>query len=351
MMLSLSFVAAPSFAQAQPSQTDAKAVSLFKEARALMEKGQYAEACPKLEDSLRIDPGMGTLFNLSDCYEHIGRMASAWTGFRDVAAVADAAGKGSRAQAARERAAVIEPKLSKIRIAVSPEAASSGVEVQRNGVAVGKLLWGTEVPVDPGTYLVSASAPGKASWSATAIVEEPGKVVTVMVPGLAPVKAAAPEKPLAHLSSPFSPPMAPPSESKNAGPAILLGGIAAAGVGGGVALLVVSSSKQSEALRLRESIPQSGGGSDNACLATPKPAGCADLESSASSAATMRSLAIGSFVLGGAGLAGMAIYLLVPPSAKSSPSSPLRSLRVLPVLPVHFAEGGSSGGIVAAGSF
>ena len=34
---------------------------------------------------------MGTLYNLSDCYEQIGRTASAWSGFRDVAAQAKAA--------------------------------------------------------------------------------------------------------------------------------------------------------------------------------------------------------------------------------------------------------------------
>ena len=53
------------------------AEAAFAEARALMQKGRFDEACPKLEASLSLDPALGTLLNLGDCYEKVGKTASA----------------------------------------------------------------------------------------------------------------------------------------------------------------------------------------------------------------------------------------------------------------------------------
>lgn len=47
-------------------------------ARGLVQKGDWAAACPKFEESERLDPGIGTLYHLADCYEHVGRLATAW---------------------------------------------------------------------------------------------------------------------------------------------------------------------------------------------------------------------------------------------------------------------------------
>ena len=51
---------------------------LFREGRALMKKGDFAPACAKLAESQRLDPAVGTLMNLAECEERIGRTASAW---------------------------------------------------------------------------------------------------------------------------------------------------------------------------------------------------------------------------------------------------------------------------------
>src|SRR3954467_7016553 len=75
-------VAFPRAAHADATLADkAAAQSLFDQGRSLMTKGQYAQACPKLAESQRLDPGLGTQFNLADCYEHLGQTASAWAGF------------------------------------------------------------------------------------------------------------------------------------------------------------------------------------------------------------------------------------------------------------------------------
>ena len=78
--LSLALFARPGAALAQSADTRAAAAVLFEDGRKLKDEGKLAEACPKLEESQRLDPGIGTLYHLADCYERSGRTASAWVG-------------------------------------------------------------------------------------------------------------------------------------------------------------------------------------------------------------------------------------------------------------------------------
>src|SRR5215471_10148564 len=65
-------------AAAQVSTEDRVAAeSLFTDARRLMQAGDYEHACPKLEASRRLEPALGTTLNLADCYDKLGRTASA----------------------------------------------------------------------------------------------------------------------------------------------------------------------------------------------------------------------------------------------------------------------------------
>src|SRR4051812_15569899 len=69
----------------------AEAQRLFDEATKLMQDFKPALACPKFEEAQRLDPGMATQFRLAECYEKTGRLAAAFTLFREVAAAARAA--------------------------------------------------------------------------------------------------------------------------------------------------------------------------------------------------------------------------------------------------------------------
>ncbi|WP_437954562.1 hypothetical protein WME76_23595 [Sorangium sp. So ce119] len=203
---------APAARAAEPTREErAAAVALFDEGRALMAAGKYAEACPKFAESHGIDPGIGTLFNLSDCHERIGRTATAWIGFRDVAAASLSAGQMERERVARARAAALEPRLSRLQIVVPPESAVAGLELTRDGVPVGRALWGTAVPLDPGEHRVAAAAPGHSPWETTIAVEKPG-VVSVTVPALAraPASSAAPGTDVAPKAIAAPPPADPP---------------------------------------------------------------------------------------------------------------------------------------------
>lgn len=186
----LALVALPQLAlAADPPKTDpAAAQSLFYEARTLMQQNKFAEACPKLEESMRLDAGLGTQFNLADCNEHIGKITSAWAGFLEVAAGSKASNQAEREKLARKRAQALEPRLPKLVVEVA--SAPPGLEVKRDGVAVGAAAWGSPIPVDPGSHRISATAPGKGSWEATVAATE-GKVAHVAVPRDLPAAAVA----------------------------------------------------------------------------------------------------------------------------------------------------------------
>src|SRR5262245_17406993 len=132
---------------------------LFKEANVLASAGRYAEACPKLEESQRLDPGIGTQFNLADCYEHTGRLAHAYLVFEAVAKIARASGKLERANASTARASALEPRVPRLRIVA--DRPPQGLAVSLDGAA--KQI-GAADPVEAGDHTVEASAPGRVAW-------------------------------------------------------------------------------------------------------------------------------------------------------------------------------------------
>jgi hypothetical protein len=186
-------VAAVLLVPAAARADDAAAQALFSEARGLMAQGHYAEACPKLEESQREAPAIGTLFNLADCYEHTDRLASAWAAFLKVAAETKVKGQTDREQAARSRAHALEPRLGKLVLEVPRGSAVSGLEVRRDGESVGAPSWGVAAPVDAGDHAVEARAPGKNPWNGAVHVAD-GEVTHVGIPALtdAPTPPAAP---------------------------------------------------------------------------------------------------------------------------------------------------------------
>jgi hypothetical protein len=186
---------APVLAETSASQR-ASAEALFQQATQLMDEKRYAEACEKLAGSQDLDPALGTMLYLADCYEHAGRSASAWALFREAADSAQRAGQLDRQRIALERASSLEQRLSKLEVRVAPERQVPGLELLVNGAALPRASWNTQLPVDPGATKIEARAPGKKSWSTSLTLAEGPSSKTVEMQKLADGPRAAPPAPL-----------------------------------------------------------------------------------------------------------------------------------------------------------
>jgi hypothetical protein len=178
---------------AQDPSAIAAADALFRQGRQLFDDKRYDEACPKLAESFRIDPATGSLLALAACHEAQGKTASAWSEYNEVVSRARREGRADRADAAQQRGATLEPRLSKLTVALGPGVPSiPGLVVKRDGFLLGAGSFGAALPVDPGEHTVEASAPNRQIWSTHATLASDGaaEVVTVPLLGEVPTWAA-----------------------------------------------------------------------------------------------------------------------------------------------------------------
>jgi hypothetical protein len=161
----------------------AAAEKLFQDGRALMGSGKYPQACPMLAESQRLDPAVGTLLNLGECYEKNGQTASAWSTYRDAETAAMRKGQRERAEFAGGKAAALFNALSYVTIEAPPGV--DGLVVTRDGKTVGAAALGTAVPIDPGAHTIEATAPGRTRFRQSVEVAARGARVLVHIPALA----------------------------------------------------------------------------------------------------------------------------------------------------------------------
>lgn len=173
-------LALPAYAQGGGNKAAAEA--LFVEGRNLMAAGRFDEACPKFEASQEMDPGLGTMLNLAECYEKTGKTASAWAQYREAIPVARNAGSKEREDLATERAKALQDRLSTLTIRAKSEGAA--LDVRRDGVPVHGAQLGTPIPVDPGEHTIEATSEGKQPWSTKVAVGADAAKVEVEIPPL-----------------------------------------------------------------------------------------------------------------------------------------------------------------------
>ena len=296
--------------QAQARTADkAAADALFDEARRLMQQHDYAQACEKLEASQSLDPAVGTALNLADCYEKLGRTASAWATFRDTVALARKAGSAERERVARERAQNLEGRLSYLTIITWK---GQEVAIKRDGVVLDPAVLGTAIPVDPGQHEISAGASGKRTWRTQVEVKDADRVsVSVPILGdepppeseLSPPSAASTTEPEPERTTQRE---APRDEAKSSGStqralALVAAAAGVAGIAAGTVFGLKAASNWSDAKA------QCQNGDLQNC-----PENSVKLGQEASTAGTVSTV---SFIVGGAGVAAAAALWLTAPSA------------------------------------
>lgn len=189
-----SLTSAPPLARAQSAEAEA----LFRDGRVLIKRGKVAAGCEKLDASERLESSVGTLLNLGDCREKLGKLASAWAAFRKAEAMAKRSGSDDKRQGeAARRAEKLEPRLSNLVIEVPGRVARiEGLVVRRDGEVIDPALWNTALPIDPGRYTITAEAPGYLTWRLEVPIDRESRRQTVTLSGLsrapAPVAASQP---------------------------------------------------------------------------------------------------------------------------------------------------------------
>lgn len=312
-------------ALAEPTAEDkAAAESLFQDALKLIQNNEYADACPKLEASNKLDPAVGTLFNLGDCYEHTGRTASAWSSFGEARRLADRL-KDARAAAAAEREKALEPRLAKLAVQVAEKA--DGLVIYRDKKPIDAGLIGSAIPVDPGKHTIDAQAPGREPWSSTVDVPDQPGTVMITVPPLAAARAVTP-------GGPGRSPETTGMSGMKIG-ALVIGSAGAASliVGGIFGGLAAGKTSESDSFCIQGTPDRC----DEQGLALRREAD------------TLANVANVTLIAGGVLLAGgVVLYLtsptVVPPSSSGSSSAPVRSVRLTPVM-------GAVNGVFLSGTY
>jgi hypothetical protein len=162
LALGLTATLLPSEAAAQDV---AAAEALFNKGLAAMNQGRYEEACPKIEESHRLDPRPGGLFTLAECENKRGRIATASARYDEYLrltatlqpAIRDR--QKDRIAIAKSAQAGLARRIPKLRLKVTPTPVPIGVVLERDGRVVGAGSLDEPIPVDPGEHVIVVKQP------------------------------------------------------------------------------------------------------------------------------------------------------------------------------------------------
>jgi len=312
--------------------TDAGAQLLDAEGTALLNERKLAAACPKLEQSYRLKPGTGVLLRLALCHELAGKPATALAFYLEAAERATVAGNQQLVEVAQKRAAALQPHLSHLAVDLSSSLKElPNLRVSLDGTPLELMTLGSDVPVDPGSHVIEAVAPGRKRFEKTIVVSDepqryPFTIVLPEEPARSKVDVSSPAQGEVQV-------VKPSSWSTQRSLALVAGGVGLAGLTAGTFLGLTVGSRMRDARALCE-------GEESGC-----PDEALALQDQAGSYALASTIA---FCAGAAGIAGgIALWLTAPsPNAPHQPERPRDAqLRVVPMLGI------GQGGIQAVGTW
>ncbi len=253
LVLAVMLCAPSAYAQS----TSAQAEALFRQGRDLLAAGKIAAACNAFAASQKLEPAVTTLLNLGDCRAKNKQLATAWGVFLDAERqTRNGTDPNTQKlhQVALDHAKKLEPRVPKLTVTVAPESRIDRLEVFRDATPVDPATWNLALPVDGGTYRITARAPGMTTWTGSITVGPEGDAKTVAIPKLLPVGY---QPPTTTTPTPTpTPTPAPISAGANTGPTdtggsskvpLVLGGVAAATLVGAVAFELAGQSNYADA--------------------------------------------------------------------------------------------------------
>jgi hypothetical protein len=159
---------------ASSAAAESEADVAFKRGRDLFKGGKYTEACAQFEKSQQLDPQLGTLFNLAQCHEKIGKLASARAAYREVLSKDTNA---DRRRFAADFDKKLAPRVPKLVVQIAGE--PNGLTV-RLGERL--IIANTAIELDNGVYALMVRATGMHDVTTRVKINEEGRTTTVVVP-------------------------------------------------------------------------------------------------------------------------------------------------------------------------
>jgi hypothetical protein len=176
----------------QGSSPDLGTQKLYDQATSAMDSGDYASACPKLEEVNRLVPdGVGARLTLAECYEGADKLASALHQYMIAEAAAAHVAQADRRAKALHKVKDLTGRVATLRIQL-PATANAGVSVLLDGNSIPESDWATAVPVDKGAHRVEITAPGKHRFDEALVIAKDGETreLKVMFEPSVPTPAA-----------------------------------------------------------------------------------------------------------------------------------------------------------------
>ncbi len=270
------------------------ATELFRQGRDALEAKDYATAAGKFEESLRLEPHVGTLISLAECEEATGRLASARAHWQQ--AVDLARGTGDKRESfASGKLAAIDPRVPRLTLRRGPNP-PEGLAVRRDDLDVGPASLEAALPVEVGVHTIVVSAKGFAAKALTVEVKEGESREVVVEPGPPLPPPSPPPEP------PPTPVVVPPAPQRPA-PASPLRPIAVAVGGLGVVALGVGTYLGVQVLEAK-----------NQPAGTCPPSGCDSAGNARNSALTEGDWANVAFASAGVLLAAATVMWFVAPT-------------------------------------
>jgi hypothetical protein len=275
---------------ASPAAADDEtaALALFRAGREAAERGDHETACKRFRESVALERAAGTLLNLGDCNERLGRLASAWRAYSEAADRLKT--NDPRRDYAREKVASLEPRLARIRVEL--RGPTEGCTLRLDDTRLEPSVAGQPLPVDAGVHPVQLACPERAPARSDARAID-GEVVDVTLAAGAKLDEAAGPRPAGRVAAAQA-----PTPEKASSPLVpvgwVLGSVGLAGIGVGAVTGILTMDRKSTV--------------DELCSADERPACPPEGLDAASEGRTFSTLSTVGFVAG-AGLLATGVVL------------------------------------------
>ena len=169
------------FAGLAHAQAPNPADAAFKRGRELLKAGKFADACVEFEHSQKLDPALGTAFNIAQCSEKIGKLARALELYREMVATDTNADRKKVVSDAIPKLEARVPHLL-VKVASSPPGFSLTIQLLTSGLPPKPLEANKSIEIDFGEYAIVAKATGAPDWTQNVRIDTEGKATTLEPP-------------------------------------------------------------------------------------------------------------------------------------------------------------------------